>query len=87
MGDTALVEALGVCHIEFIIIHPFREGNGRLARLLATIMALQADKPPLDFEIINSDKERYIKAIHAGHAENYEPMRQIFDEILQYSLG
>ena len=86
MADPALVEALGICHIEFIIIHPFREGNGRLARLLSTIMALQANKPPLDFEIMNSDKEHYVKAIHAGHAGNYGPMKEIFDEILQYSL-
>lgn len=63
------------------------EGNGWLARLLSTIMALQADMPPLDFEIMNSDKERYVKAIHAGHAGNYEPMKKIFDEVLQYSLG
>ncbi|MCH7675134.1 hypothetical protein IH879_09290 [candidate division KSB1 bacterium] len=49
------------------------------------IMALQADKPPLDFEIMNSDKERYISAIHAGHAGNYSPMKQVFDDVLSYS--
>lgn len=71
--------------IEFIVIHPFRDGNGRLARLLATIMALQANKPPLNFDLMIADGERYIKAIHAGHAGNYLPISRIFDEILQSS--
>jgi len=42
------VEAISVVHVELLLIHPFREGNGRLARLLATLMAMQAGLPPLD---------------------------------------
>jgi len=82
----ALVEAMAICHVEYIIIHPFREGNGRLGRLLATVMALQAGMPVLDFEVIEKDKDRYIKAIHAGHSGDYEPMKFIFSEILDFSL-
>jgi fido (protein-threonine AMPylation protein) len=32
--------ALAVVHAEFILIHPFREGNGRCGRLLAILMGL-----------------------------------------------
>lgn len=46
-SEPQLIEALAICHIELIIIHPFRDGNGRLSRVLATIMALQADMPLL----------------------------------------
>lgn len=81
-----LVEAMAICHIEFIIVHPFREGNGRLGRLLCTVMALQADMPVLDFELLEQDKERYILAIHAGHAGDVEPMKAIFSEVLTHSL-
>ena len=35
-------KALAIVHAEFILIHPFREGNGRLGRMLANLMALQA---------------------------------------------
>jgi len=86
MDKDELAEALAICHIEFIIIHPFREGNGRLGRLLATVMALQAGMPPLDFALLEEERDRYILAIHAGHAGDYGPMRQIFSEVLVFSL-
>jgi len=86
MGRDELIDALALCHVEFIIIHPFRDGNGRLGRLLATVMALQAGMPPLDFEPIEKNKDRYVEAIHAGHAGDYEPMRLIFSEVLDFSL-
>lgn len=86
MSRDALIEAMAICHIEFIVIHPFREGNGRLGRVLSTVMALQADMPLLDFEILEKGKNHYIQAIHAGHAGNPEPMKQLFSEILEFSI-
>ena len=41
MDFAHLAEAIAVVHVELILIHPFREGNGRLARLLADVMAVQ----------------------------------------------
>lgn len=82
MGDEQLIEALAHTHLEYILIHPFREGNGRLGRLLATIMALQAGKPPLDFTYLALHKDEYIRAIHAG-LDNIEPMKKLFRRVLQ----
>lgn len=42
VSEDQLAAAIAVVHVELILIHPFREGNGRLSRLLASIMALQA---------------------------------------------
>jgi len=86
MDQDGLVEAMAICHVEFIVIHPFRDGNGRLGRLLATVMALQAGMPLLDFEPIEKDKGHYIEAIHAGHNGDYEPMKRVFSEVLAFSL-
>jgi cell filamentation protein len=77
-------EALAVTHAELILIHPFREGNGRSARLLATLMGLQAGLPLLRFDAMDgAAKQRYIAAIHEAQGNNYQPMREIFGEIIR----
>lgn len=88
-GDVAEVaEALATVHVELVLIHPFREGNGRIARLLSTLMALQAGLPPLDFAMIDGEKkEKYFAAVRAGLDRNYRPMTDIFSEIIGQSLS
>jgi len=71
-----LVESIAVTHVELILIHPFREGNGRLSRLLADVMAVQAGFEPLDYSTWESNKVEYIVAIHQGLSRNYEPMKR-----------
>ena len=88
--DEKLTEALGIVHVELIIIHPFREGNGRVARLLANLMAMQADYPALNFSSIDKTKNpdgfnKYIEAIHHGFNKNYEPIKEIFSKVLEAS--
>lgn len=85
MNENELVEALAKIHIEYILVHPFREGNGRLSRLLANIMALQADYPLLDFSYMDKNKSDYFLAIQAG-LDNYKPMRAMFKQVLHDSL-
>ena len=83
-----IVRALAEVHVEILLIHPFREGNGRLARLLATLMALQAGLPPLDFRLIKGKKKQeYFAAVRAGMDRNYKPMEKVFSEVLRKSLG
>lgn len=84
MEKEQLIEALTKVHIEYILIHPFREGNGRLSRLLATIMALQAGQPLLDFTLMDQRKEEYFAAVQAG-LDNYNPMKELFRQVLHAS--
>ncbi|MDK1023399.1 MAG: Fic family protein [Gammaproteobacteria bacterium] len=84
MADEPLVEAIAVVHIEFVLVHPFREGNGRLSRLIAIVMALQAGKPVLDFSYLDNNKSRYFSAIQAGLAD-YKPMTDLFRQVLRDS--
>jgi len=44
--DDAL-EAYVFSHVSFVRIHPFFDGNGRLARLLANVPVLSAGFPPI----------------------------------------
>jgi cell filamentation protein len=78
-----LAEAIAVTHVEFILIHPFREGNGRLSRLLADVMAVQAGHQPLDYSAWDARKDEYIAAIHAGFSGNYTPMKALVAEALE----
>src|SRR5438046_2818545 len=43
LGETS--RRIAEVHAELLLNHPFREGNGRLARWLAGIMAVQAGYP------------------------------------------
>jgi cell filamentation protein len=76
LAPKELVNAIAVTHVELIVIHPFREGNGRLSRLLADVMAVQAGREPLDYSSWEQHKPAYIGAIHAGFSGDYGPMKQ-----------
>ncbi|MCM2263808.1 MAG: Fic family protein [Desulfuromonadales bacterium] len=79
--------AMAVVHVELVLIHPFREGNGRLARLLAILMALQAGLPVLEFGLLDVERERYFAAVRVGMDRDYEPMRKLFAEIIEMSVS
>jgi len=81
------IKAITVVHTELILIHPFRDGNGRVARLLSFLMALQAKLPPLDFGAIKGRKKQaYFAAVQAGLDLNYGPMEKIFREVIDRAL-
>lgn len=82
-----LSKAFAVVHVELVLIHPFREGNGRVARLLAVLMGLQAGLPPLYFANLSGRKrQQYFAAVRAGLALNYEPMQKLFSGVVRRTL-
>lgn len=83
MDEEQLITAIAITHVELILIHPFREGNGRLSRLLADVMAVQGAYKPLDYQSWEQNKTQYISAIHAGMSMDYEPMKHWVREALK----
>jgi len=80
--------ALAEVHVELVLIHPFREGNGRVSRLLAILMALQAGLPILDFsDIQEKGREAYFMAVQEGMKRNYKPMEEIFRQVIKTSVS
>ena len=81
---SEIARAIAVVHTELLLIHPFREGNGRVARLLAVLMALQVGLPPLDFGNIKGRKgQEYFRAVQAGLDRDYKPMEKVFSAVIR----
>jgi cell filamentation protein len=81
-----VVRALAETHVELVLIHPFRDGNGRLARALSTLMALQAGLPFLNFgAMTGKGKNAYVATIQAGLDKDYAPMERLLEKIIEQS--
>lgn len=85
-SDAETIHAVSVVHVELLLIHPFRDGNGRISRLLAVVMGLQAGYPPFDFSCMEGDnRTRYFSAVQEGMRGSYQPMETIFKDVLSLS--
>jgi cell filamentation protein len=88
MDAARLARALARTHAELTLIHPFREGNGRCARLLAYLMVLQAGMPSLDSSAFaGRGKRAYVAAIQAALSGDYSPMQGLFDTVLKRTIS
>lgn len=64
LGDLEPEKALTVAaylHVQLVVIHPFSEGTGRVARDLANYVLLASGYPPAT--VYEDDKERYFEAL------------------------
>jgi hypothetical protein len=66
-------------HHRFTQIHPFQDGNGRVARCLATMVLLQAGRFPL--VITRDHREDYIKALEQADGGDLSYLVRLFDQI------
>lgn len=82
-NDQQLVAFLAEVHVEFILLHPFREGNGRISRLLLDVMAVKAGAQPLDYSLWDEHKDFYFKAIQAGLAGDYQHIERLIRDVLE----
>jgi len=72
---------------EFLLIHPFREGNGRVAQLMGNWVALQAGLPTINYGIDDDSdaKDAYIVALQRGYQQDYAPLEQFVRDGLERS--
>jgi cell filamentation protein len=90
-GELAgVTQKIAEVHAELLLIHPFREGNGRLARWLAELMSLQAGFPIPDYGFTGrgSKKRReiYLAAVTRSYGQDYAALSSFFAEAIRRRL-
>lgn len=83
--EVELIQLLTESHVEFILMHPFREGNGRISRLLMDVMVTQAGYEPLDYSLMEQHREYYFKSIQAGVVGDYQHLNKLLTDVFKQS--
>jgi Fic family protein len=74
-----------IFHHKFTSIHPFDDGNGRLARILSNFILLKHKYPVI--VIKNRDKVQYYAALNIADNGIYEDLIKLFAENVRHSFG
>lgn len=61
-GKLSALELASLFHYRYIRIHPFEDGNGRIARLLVNFILLRAGYPMII--VRSNDKDKYLSALN-----------------------
>lgn len=60
-GEFTAIQLAALLHYKYIQIHPFDDGNGRVARLLVNYVLFRYDLPPVIIK--TDDKKNYLRAL------------------------
>ena len=87
---------IGVFTVVFLEIHPFQDGNGRLSRILTTLLLLQANYAYVPYSslesVIEQSKESYYLALRQtqgsirSETPNWQPWLTFFLRALQQQM-
>jgi len=82
-GVPAEVEAAWLHH-RFLLIHPFVDGNGRVARCLATLVLLKANWLPL--VVTRHNRDDYIESLRKADAGDLSPNIQFVGKLQRKAI-
>ncbi|MFM2167976.1 MAG: hypothetical protein RIS79_2347 [Verrucomicrobiota bacterium] len=72
-------------HHDFVCIHPFSDGNGRVARLLVNYVLMRSGYLPLI--VRTEDKANYLTALHLADAGDLTALVGYFHQLTEWSLN
>ncbi len=78
------VEYAARVHYRFVSIHPFRDGNGRTARLIMNLLLIRAGYPIVIID--NQKRNEYINAIAYGQ-KNQDDLTQLLSLIFDATIA
>lgn len=79
-----IVEFAAQAHYRLAWIHPYIDGNGRVARLLMNMIFMKNGFPPVI--ILNNDRKKYISALRSANRGNFEPFYLLVAQAVERSL-
>lgn len=92
-GDLHPLIVIAVFIVVFLAIHPFQDGNGRLSRILTTLLLLRAGYEYVPYSslesVIEQSKDSYYRALRqtqgtlAGQTPDWQPWLNFFLRALQ----
>lgn len=89
-AERFLADAIGLLawfQYRFVWIHPFKDYNGRVARLLTNLLALNLGLPILSIKAgTGQDRQRYIKSMKAADKNDYSKLERLIANALKESL-
>ncbi len=74
------IELAAEFHMRFVVIHPFSDGNGRMARLLMNFILDRSGFPMIDISVEN--REEYINSLDSGDVNRFTKF--IYNELKSY---
>ena len=80
-----MLHRLAQSYGELIVIHPFRDGNGRVTRILCDLLLMQAEHKPLGHHSFEdkSIREEYYQAVREVWSQaGYTSLIRLFDRLL-----
>ena len=67
-----IIELAALLHHKLVYIHPFADGNGRMARLIMNVLIMKAGYPLAI--ILRNDRKRYYRVLSEADSKKYEPL-------------
>jgi Fic family protein len=82
--EADLLWLLAKLHHDFVLIHPFDDGNGRVARMLVNYVLMRLGYPPI---IVPTERKRdYLTALRLADAGNPEELEKFLESCILRSL-
>ncbi len=81
---------IGIFHHQFVYIHPFEDGNGRVCRLLTSLLFVKADYQINKYFVLDDyydiDRHQYSDKLHTADSGDLTEWLEYFTDGVKYSL-